>query len=477
MNTQSLKLFIVAIASSVFISGCGGGGTACVETPARAFTTDQVASLSAAETATLIDQEIINLGENIKLLSNDALSALKHTVVNPNLMCDPHQPQIASITPDQIAVLSPAQVRFIGSAGTGVSKIEFLNNNTFSRLVSDRVQVAAITVNEMATITTDKYLLIGLNLNALNDATIGSLSETFKAATNNGVSQIAAITPAQIATLSIGQVSLLGAASTGIPKVAFLNTLAFAELVKNPLQVAAFTVDEFATLSAEQIVQLGVSFGVLNDSILTSLKTTFVSAATTHESQIAAITPSQIATLTPAKVRILGAYDNGISKINFLSDSTFARLVSDTNQTSQITAQEMSSLYSDKIIGLGVNIANVSNAALAALNFQCNISVSNPQCQVQSLAFMQVQSLTPAQMMVIAGLDSGKGIAHFNTVAFSALNGPQVALLSPLNVSAVTAAQLASLSDQALMGFAPATAASFTAAQKSLLTSDQLSKI
>lgn len=429
--------------------------------------------MTPAETKTLTDVELVGLGADIQFLSNAALAALRNTVSNPNLLCSPHKAQIESITPTQIAALSSAQVRFIGSAETGVSKIAGLNSDTFTTLVSNTAQVAALTVAEVGTLPSSKFVLIANNFSALTDAVIASLKETVISSPINTVAQIYSITPGQIDTLTPARVRLLGSSDTGLSKIAFLNPSTFARLVSNPQQVAALTVAEIATLNSTQFSAVGTNFNLLGNDILASLKATYNASPTNSQSQIAGITPAQIALLTPAQVRLLGSADNGISKINFLAANTFAQLASDSAQVAAITPLEVTTLYTDKIKGLGTNISYLSDAALGNFNYTCPISISNPQCQVGSIEYVQIPAFSQAQIMIIAAMNAGKGIAYLSPTAFGGLQPTQVTALMASHVVNVSAAQLAALREATLSAFPAATTNSLTPAQKAMLTANQ----
>lgn len=428
--------------------------------------------MTPAETKTLTDVELVSIGTDIQFLSNAALAALRNTVSNPNLLCSPHKAQIESITPTQISALTPAQVRFIGSAETGVSKIAGLNSDTFTTLVSNTAQVAALTVAEVGTLPSSKFVLIANNFSALTDAVIASLKETVISSPINTVAQIYSITPEQIDTLTPARVRLLGSSDTGLSKIAFLNPSTFARLVSNPQQVAALTVAEIATLNSTQFSAVGTNFNLLGDDILASLKATYNASPTNSQSQIAGITPAQIALLTPAQVRLLGSAD-GISKINFLAANTFAQLASDSAQVAAITPLEITTLYTDKIKGLGTNISYLSDAALGNFNYTCPISISNPQCQVGSIEYVQIPAFSQAQIMIIAAMNAGKGIAYLSPTAFGGLQPTQVTALMASHVVNVSAAQLAALREATLSAFPVATISAFTPAQKSMLTASQ----
>jgi len=190
-------------------------------------------------------------------------------------------------------------------------------------------------------------------------------------------------------------------------------------------------------------------------------------------SQIAAISPSQIATLAPAKVRILGSYDNGISKINYLSQNTFIALASDPAQVAAITPAEIGTFFTSNIKNLGLNIHYLSNAALGNFNYQCAISLSNPQCQVASIDYAQTPTFSQSQIMIIAAMNGGKGIAFMSDLGFGGLTATQVTGLLPAHVVGVRASQLAALSNETLAAFLQATRDSFTPTQKALLSASQ----
>ena len=468
MNTIA-RIFLFLI--TLMLASCGGGGIdiKCTEAPPRVFTTAQIQTLTPTDIKTVRDDELISFGTDIQYLSNSTIAALTNTVVNTNFWCMPHAAQIESITPTQIAVLSPAQIRFLGAdANAGVAQIKGLTNATFTQLVSSTAQVAALLVPEVATLPSEKFVLIGDNFPVLTDTVLASLKETYNATPNNLMSHIRAITPSQIATLTPARVQILGSAETGVPKISFLADNTFARLVSDPAQVAAFTTQEIAALNSSQFAMIGSNFGQLSDTILSSLKYTYIATPTNSTSQIGGISPSQILSLAPAKVRILGAYDNGISKINYLSPNTFIALASDPLQVAAITPAEIGTFFTSNIKNLGLNIHYLSNAA-----YQCAISMSNPQCQVASIDYAQTPTFSQSQIMIIAALNSGKGIAFMSDLGFGGLTATQVTGLLPAHVVAVNASQLAALSNETLAAFLQATRDSFTSAQKALLSASQ----
>jgi trimeric autotransporter adhesin len=470
------KMYAASVlAIGILLASCGGGigdALTCTEAPPRTFTTAQVQAMTASDVMTLTEVELVNIGTNIQYLSNNSLAALRNTVVNLSLMC-PHKAQLESITPAQIGALSPAQVRYLGSAATGVSQIAALNLTTFSTLVANSNQVGAITVPEMATIPSEKFLLIGSNFVNLSDPVLASLKETVITSPINTLAQIYAITPSQIDTLTPARAQLLGSAETGVPKLEYLNPNTLSRLLSNPQQASALTAQEVANFNSTQFSLIGTNLNLLSNQILASLKPTFNASPTNNQSQIAAITPAEIARFSPAQVRVLGSFDNGISKINFLSTATFIQLASDPAQVAAITPTEITTFYTDKIKDLGTNINLLSDAALANFNFACPASVASPQCQVQSIDFAQVPAFSQNQIMIFAAMNGGKGVSNFSTTAFGGLTPTQVTLLLPSHILNVTPAQLAALSGPTLGAFQPATIAAFTPGQKSLLSNSQ----
>jgi trimeric autotransporter adhesin len=323
----------------------------------------QVAAITPAEIATMSLTEISALGTNIQHLSNAALGAFIAGVTFN---------QVGSISAAQIAVLSPAQVRFIGSTGAGgvtaTSKINALNAGTWAQLVSDPLQVAAITAAEAGTLSPTEIAAMGSSLQYLSNAALGAFVTS--ATTFN---QIGAITAAQIAVLSPAQVRFIGSTGAGgattTAKINALNAGAWAQLVSDPLQVAAITAAETGTLSPTEIAAMGTNLQYLSNAALGAL----VSGTTFN--QIGAITAAQIAMLSPAQVRFIGSTVGGVistSKIAGLNAGTWVQLVSDPLQVAAITAAEIPTLASNafaitKITGFGTNIQYLSIPATAAL--------------------------------------------------------------------------------------------------------------
>lgn len=176
LHSDALKFFrgdtcMVCLFFIIFLVGCGGGGK-CNEPPPRTFTIDQISAMTAIEIDKVTDEEIIGMGVNFKLLSNNVLSKLKIGTVHFNPFCPGHKSQIAAIQASQIEVLTPAQVRYLGSSDNGISKIEFLNDEAWMKLIENPSQVTAITVNEMSTIPSVRFKTFGANIKSvLNNLT------------------------------------------------------------------------------------------------------------------------------------------------------------------------------------------------------------------------------------------------------------------------------------------------------------------
>jgi DNA polymerase III psi subunit len=441
----------------------------------------QVAAITPAEIATLTansSEKIVALGINIKFLTDAALQAL-----SPNTSGTVGG-QIQAINITQIAALTPAQVRMIGAAGAGgsiaTSKISFLNSGAWAVLVSDPLQVKAITPAEIATLTlnlSEKIVALGTNIQFLSDTALGALTQNTSGVNSGG--QIQAITAAQIATLSTLQVRMIGATGAGgvttTSKITYLNVGAWATLVSDPLQVAAITPAEIATLTlnvSEKIVALGTNIKYLSDAALGAL--TQNTSGVNSGGQIQAITAAQIATLSTLQVRMIGATGAGgvttTSKITYLNVGAWATLVSDPLQVAAITPAEIATLtlnVSEKITALGVNIQYLTDAAFAVLT---PYSGTNTGAQIQAISALQIPVIAPAQVTIIAGITSPYGaataIAFLNAGAFATLNAAQIGVLTATNVKGISAAQLASLTETAIAGFkSSGTNASLTAAQ------------
>ncbi len=312
----------------------------------------------------------------------------------------------------------------IGAAGLNgtvtTSQITYLNAATWAALVTDPVQVAAITGAEISSFNGDKITALGLNIHFLTDSALNALTYTGNAF--HTIGQIQAITAAQIATLTPAQVRMIGAAGPNgtviTSQITRLNADTWAALVSDPAQVSAITgigplqsdTNEIATLNGDKITAIGLNIRYLTDAALNAL--TYTGDAFHTIGQIQAITAAQIATLTPAQVRMIGAAGpNGTvitSQITYLNTATWAALVSDPAQVSAITgidpskpnSNEIATLNGDKITALGLNIQYLSNFALSALTYTGN--AFHTIGQIQAITAAQVAVLTPAQISVIA---------------------------------------------------------------------------
>lgn len=373
LNTQvnaitATEIGVLSPAQVRLIGSTGAGG---------ATTTSKVTSLNPGAWAAL--------GTNIQHLSNAALGAFIAGVTFN---------QVGSISAAQIAVLSPAQVRFIGSTGAGgvttTSKINWLNPGAWAQLVSDPLQVAAITAAEAANLSITAIPAIGTNIQFLSNAALGEF------VTGVTFNQIGSISAAQIAVMSPAQVRFIGSTGAGgattTSKIAGLNAGAWAQLVSDPLQVAAITAAEITTLNPGQITAMGTNIQFLSNAALGALK----QAVQTILNQIAAITAAQVAVLSPAQVRFIGSTGAGgvttTSQIAGLNSGAWAQLVSDPLQVSAITPAEVptlmnNSLATAKIIAFGTNIQYLSLSATAALTAM----------EKAALTVAQLAAMTPAQ--------------------------------------------------------------------------------
>ena len=545
---------------AALLTGCGGGESPCLEPPPRTFTSSQVAAFTLKEAATITDVELLSIGTDIKLMSNAALSGLQANTSNTPLWCTQHNAPITSITPAQIAALSPAQVRNLGSSITGVALLVSLNHDTFSQLTSDPAQVSAITVREFATLpstnvplfgvnlkhlarevltqmrsgaafsdpahlagitadqivtfssaqlrvlgagdtgiaqfnslsnntfirlasdvaqvaaftvpevaalTSERFKLLAPNINALSNRVLQSL-RAFGSVNDN--SQLNVITPDQIATLAPAQVRLLGAAETGVAQLNSLNNFAFTRLVTDPAQVAAFTPAEIFDMKFEKFALIGANFNLLSNGALGAMH---AYGTVNERPQIEAITPGQMATLTPAQVRYLGATPYGMAQLNQLSPLTFKKLVSDPAQVAAITPDEIQAFWGARIIEMDVNIQYLANATLAKLISRTAVNTDSASGHLHSLTPAQITVFSPAQIAILASIDSGFGIAHLYPPSFRMLSPQQIAVLTPGNVKYVGPDQLVLLSDASLAAFQPATRAVLTASQTVHLTPAQ----
>jgi hypothetical protein len=137
-----------------------------------------------------------------------------------------------------------------------------LNSGTWATLVSDPNQVAAITPAEIATLTlnySSQITALGTNINTLSDAALGSLTANTWGI--NSGAQIQAISAAQVLALSPAQIGIIAginvttAGGTVYSGISYLNSGAFASL--SPAQIAVLTPTEKASLSAAQHTSCG----------------------------------------------------------------------------------------------------------------------------------------------------------------------------------------------------------------------------
>ncbi len=374
-----LLLSLVTLAICMLLISCGGGadGPKCDEPPPRTFTVDQITAMTAIEMDKVTDDEIIGMGTNFRLLSNTALSKIKTGTVDLKLFCPSHKPQIAAIQASQIDALTPAQIRYIGSSDNGIAKIDKLNETAWMRIAANPLQVAAITVDEMNTISTDHFITFDTNIKYLSNAVIGSLKTTFISGFNNHASHVNAITAVQIAALTPSQVRNLGATATGISQIEFLNDSAWKKFFSDPVQAAAITSQEMLTISSAHIPMMGESIKYLSDSVFGVFKFTFIAGPTNLKSQIASITPEQIKVLSPAQIAIIASLNHGLT-IASLDVYSFGAL--NPAQVGILT---------------GINVDSVTAAQLAALSAE-SLAALKPDA-IASLTSTQKSSLTTAQ--------------------------------------------------------------------------------
>jgi hypothetical protein len=130
------KNIFMAIIVSTLLYGCGGGGSGSGTATGNSIPTSaQVSAISAAQIASYSDSQIVALDVNIQFLSSAALNAL-----SPLKSTNNPAGQIESISPTEISVLTPAQVRMIGAASGGsitTSQIRYLNSAAWLQLATD----------------------------------------------------------------------------------------------------------------------------------------------------------------------------------------------------------------------------------------------------------------------------------------------------------------------------------------------------
>ncbi len=189
--------------------------------------------------------------------------------------------QINSITADQIAVLTPAQVRNLGATATGISQINYLNDSAWKKLFSDPLQVAAITPQEMLTFSSFHIPMMGENIKFLSDAVFGVFKFAFIAGPANLKSQITSISPEQIKVLSPAQIAILASLNHGLA-IASLDVYSFGALT--PAQVGMLTGINVNSVTAVQLAALSSeSLAALKSDAITSLTSQQKSLLTTAQ--------------------------------------------------------------------------------------------------------------------------------------------------------------------------------------------------
>jgi trimeric autotransporter adhesin len=452
LNKFSLGL-IALISLTLVACGGGGGGTSSNNPPTRA----EVEAITDVQIATYSSAQIVALGTNIQYLSNQALGAMLNT-------------QVSAITATEIGALSPAQVRLIGSKGAGgattTSKITSLNAGAWAALVGNPTQVAAITAAEVAKMSVTQIPVIGINIQHFSNAALGAFVNGF------GSFQVDSITAAQIAVLSPAQVRFIGSpdGSTITPsKIAGLNTGAWAQLVSDPLQVAEIQAIEVPTLSITKIPAIGINIQSLSNAALGAFVNGFGSF------QVDSITPAQIAVLSPAQVRFIGSPDGSTitpSKIAGLNVLTWAQLVNSQAQVEAITAAEVHTLSVTKIPAIGINIQFLSNAALGA--FVNGFG----SFQVDSITAAQIAVLLPAKIRFIGSPDGStitpSKIAGLNVLAWAQLVSDQLQVveIQPIEIPTLSSTKIVAFGTNIQYLSIPAKGA-LTAAQLAAMTPAQ----
>lgn len=523
---------IAEIFLAVLLQGCGGGGSAvtppasgggivlCDEPPPRSFSAAQVQAMTPNEFQTLNDLEVIGLGANFDLLSNNSLMAIQSTVANKKIGCY-HDAQITAITPEQIALLTPTRVRLLGigyprPVDAPPAKLEYLNEKTFRALVAKSLQVEAFTDLEIASLSSDKIPMFGDNIASLSNDALGALKYLFTTSPHNLTSQIGAITPAQVLVLSPAQVRWLGnPKKANVARVANLSVEAFKQLVNGPYpapilppnpdsaraQVEMFTAEEVKSLDSVRIPLFGTNLRYLDDLALNALKDTVLTNQNNPVCQVTAIEAAQIEDLPPAKVRQIGADPDGqyitnpaarIARIGLLSEQAWRKLMEDKvgavpgAQVSAIMKNEfyppsgskLSPIPAVKIPQMGASFKYLSNDVLGAIPVTFTPNLLNPTSPFNAITALQLAELNAIQVVALVGGADGTRLGYMTLAQLGALAAPQVGGLTPANVRMLTAQQLASFPASAFsdLGFSRSTKDSFTAAQKSLLSPSQKSQ-
>jgi hypothetical protein len=122
-----------------------------------------------------------------------------------------------------------------------------------------------------------------------------------------------------------------------------------------------------------------------------------------------------------------------------LNAGAWAALTSNPAQVAAITGAETATLFDGEITAMGSAIQSMSNSALNALTAFTN--GAHPIGQIESISSAQIGSLTPAQIQVLASINSDKGLAFLNTGAFQSLTPSQIAVLTPNQKSIFSTAQ------------------------------------
>ena len=328
MKKYSLQSnFVRVILSFVFVllTACGGGDQ-CGDAPLNAYTPEQISKLTPSQAKGLRDIEIISMGENFKLLSDESLSHLSDRVAQLDLMCPRHVPNIFAISASQIASLTPHQVRFIGSFSDGIAKLSGLSLDVFEKLMSDPIQAANLTPKEFKKLPSQHFKLIGTNIKYLSDSTLSAYRDTYIPSMINLIAPIQSITISQINALSPSQIKLLGTEEDGLSKYTSLSDASYEAMMSNPENVIRITPKEFANFDNKNISLIGENIKYVSDNVLAGIFYKYISTPRTTKSQIGALTGVQVASLSSHQMQLIIERDDG-NGLSHISKESFGSLL------------------------------------------------------------------------------------------------------------------------------------------------------
>jgi hypothetical protein len=323
-------------------------------------------------------------------------------------------------------------------------------------------EAADMKADVSSTLTPDEMVLLDYKLKFLSNVALGALSPgvTFKSGS------IQAITPSQIKLLSPTQVQSIGYTSQkggdGPAQIGLLGLKTWQSLMSDPLQIAAVVPAQIPFLSDQQLGAFDTRINKLCDSCIASI----VSKANTGRihGQIGVLTANQVRSLSTRQIQLLGTlsiYGLATPPAFFeLNDDAWVAFASNPTNVNSITTSEMRNIDGNQLTLLGVNLKYLTDDALFV-------------SQIPYISKTQISELSPDQISVIASTNSNYGISKLNITAFGGLTAPQTNILTVTNVLGITAQKLAAITPAAFSGFQTATAASFSNAQKTLLSPAQ----